>query len=160
MTPITRRIRTAFAVAVPLLVAGWPAAPARAQNATGAANPEMLQYVQVFQGYLEVIGRFVELSSDPTASGVAAVVYADEMLKDRGPAAGITYFSELLSQVKNETVQRAIRFQLAELYRKNNQSDKALDELRRIMTAAPADDGRFAPPPQGQPAPRRYPPER
>ena len=166
--PNPRRVRPVGLALAPLLLfaTAWPAMPARAQaSGAGAGNPEMLQYVQVFQSYLEVIARFVDLSADPTASGVAAVVYADEMLRDRGAAAGISYFTEVLSQVKNETVQRAIHFQLAELYRKNNQTDKALEELRHLMASAPTEpmmDPRYAPPagqPQ-QPPPRRYPPER
>lgn len=164
MTFRSFRQQPVWCAALALLLAAWPAAPARAQAAgAGGANPEMLQYVQVFQSYLEVIARFVDMTADPTASGVAAVIYADEMLKDRGAAAGISYFTEMLGQVKNETVQRAIHFQLAELYRKNNQTDKALDELRHIMASAPQEpttDPRYAPPPTGQQPPRRYPPER
>lgn len=137
----------------PLLVLGWAARPAQALQAPGDLDPAAVQYLQVFQGYLELVERFVILAGDPTASGVAAVLYADELLKDRGPAAGIQYFTEMLPQVKNGSVERAIRFQLAELYKNNNQPDRALEEMRKLITGAPP-EAPLPPPPGGYAPPQ------
>jgi hypothetical protein len=90
------------------------------------------------RGWLDLIDRYAKLSRDPVASAVAAVVSADDLFKGRPPEQAIEYFTKLLSEVKNETVQRAIRLQLIELYGKNNDQQKALEQLRLLMIEPPA----------------------
>jgi hypothetical protein len=88
--------------------------------------------------YLDVFDRYSRLSRDPTASGVAAVVTAGEILRARGADTAIAYFNKVMPDVKNESVQRAIRLQLIELYKMSGQQDKALEQLQSLMTSAPA----------------------
>jgi hypothetical protein len=95
----------------------------------------------IMQGYLSLVDQFQKLAKDPAAAGVAAVLAANDMLKGRGADAGIEYFTKLLPDVKNEAVQRAIRIQLIDLYKKANQPDKALEQMRILMTAAPEGRG-------------------
>ncbi len=101
-----------------------------------AGNPMMMQ-VELMRNWLDLIDRYARLSRDPVASAVAAVVSADDLFKGRPPEQAIEYFTKLLSEVKNETVQRAIRLQLIELYGKNNDQQKALEQLRQLMIEAP-----------------------
>ncbi len=90
------------------------------------------------RNYLDVFERYSRLSRDPTAAGVAAVVSAGEILRARGTDTAIAYFNKVMPEVKNESVQRAIRLQLIELYKLSGQQDKALEHLQSLMTAAPA----------------------
>ena|SRR5438105_493055 len=100
-------------------------------------NPMMMQ-VELMRSWLDLIDRYAKLSRDPVTSGVAAVVSADDLFKGRPPEQAIEYFTKLLGEVKNETVQRAIRLQLIELYGKNNDQQKALEQLRQLMIEVPS----------------------
>ena len=93
------------------------------------------------RNYLDVFERYSRLSRDPTAAGVAAVVSAGEILRARGAETAIAYFNKVMPDVKNESVQRAIRLQLIELYKMSGQQDKALEHLQSLMTQAPAGVG-------------------
>jgi len=90
------------------------------------------------RNYLDVFDRYSRLSRDPTAAGVAAVVTSGEILRARGADTAIAYFIKVLPDVKNESVQRAIRLQLIELYKMSGQQDKALEHLQTLMVSAPA----------------------
>ena len=93
------------------------------------------------RNYLDVFDRYSRLSRDPTAAGVAAVVTAGEILRARGADTAIAYFNKVMPDVKNESVQRAIRLQLIELYKMSGQQDKALEHLQALMTQAPSGAG-------------------
>lgn len=93
------------------------------------------------RNYLDVFDRYSRVSRDPTAAGVAAVVTAGEILRARGADTAIAYFNKVMPDVKNESVQRAIRLQLIELYKMSGQQDKALEHLQALMTQAPAGSG-------------------
>jgi hypothetical protein len=100
-------------------------------------NPLMMQ-VELMRNWLDLIDRYARLSRDPVSSGVAAVVSADDLMRGKPPEQAIEFFNKMLDEAKNETVKRAIRLQLAELYGKANQTDKALEQLRKLMTEVPA----------------------
>jgi hypothetical protein len=119
-----------------------------ARGGGGGGNPMMMQ-VELMRNWLELIERYARLSRDPIAAGVAAVVSADDLFKGKPPEQAIEYFTKLLSEVKNESVQRAIRFQLVELYGKNNQQKEALEQLRTLMIDAPAGGAGGPPGPGG-----------
>jgi predicted negative regulator of RcsB-dependent stress response len=93
------------------------------------------QWTTLFRDYLDLINRFAEVSKDPSNSGVAAVVYADDVLQSKGPEQAIAYFEKILPEVTDPAVQRAIRLRLAEHYRLTNQPDKALAQLHLLMVA-------------------------
>src|SRR4051812_15303058 len=93
--------------------------------------------MDTLRGYHELVRSYANLSRDPTTAGIAAVIAAADLLKPRGAQAGIDYFNKILPDVKNEAIQRAIRGQLAELYKQSGQADKALEQLQTLMTSAP-----------------------
>lgn len=100
---------------------------------------DRMKQVEMLRGYLELVDRYTQMSSNPTNAGIAAVITANDILKSRGADAAIEYFTKLLPDVKDAAVQRAIRVQLADLYKNSNQGDKALEQLRALMTSeAPA----------------------
>jgi len=104
-----------------------------------------MQKFEMLRGYIELVDRYSRMSRDPSAAGVAAVISASDMLKKRGTDAAVSYFTKVLPDVKNDAVQRAIRIQLADLYKAAGQEDKALEQLETLMKGAPA--GSPAPPP-------------
>jgi hypothetical protein len=77
-----------------------------------------------------------DVSLDPAASGVAAVDKAAALLHS-DPDAGIAFFTDALNQARNFAVQRAIRFELADLYTKSGRSDKALEVLKDQIASIP-----------------------
>ena len=124
---------------------GGPGGPGRdggrGPGGPGMGRPGMGQVppaVEAMRNYLELVNRYSQMSRDATTAGIAAVIAASDILKPRGAQAAIDYFNGALKDVKNEAIQRAIHGQLAELYKQSGQHDKALDELRSLMTGAPA----------------------
>jgi hypothetical protein len=101
-----------------------------------AAGPEASKY-EALRDYIEVVERFTELSRNPEAAGVAAVVSATDLLRQRGPESAIEYLNKTLPDVKSPTIQRAIRIQLVDLYKQSGQSEKALEQLDALMKAQP-----------------------
>ena len=89
------------------------------------------------RNYLGVIDAFSRQSRDASQAGIAAVISAADILKPRGTDAAIEYFSKLLPEVKNPAVQRAVRVQLAELYKAAGKQDEALEQLRALIVAEP-----------------------
>jgi hypothetical protein len=96
-----------------------------------------MRQFEIMRTYLEIVDRYSQISSNPTTAGIAAVVSAAEVLKPQGPQAGIEYFNKILPEVKNEAVARAIRAQLAELYKAAGQQDKSLEQLHALITESP-----------------------
>jgi predicted negative regulator of RcsB-dependent stress response len=91
------------------------------------------------RGYMGLVAGYIELSRDSSGAGIASVLTAADVLKPRGNAAAIEYFNNLLPNVKDPAIDRAIRLQLVDLYRATNQSDEALKHLEKLITAdAPA----------------------
>lgn len=90
------------------------------------------------RGYMELVRGYSDLSRDPSAAGVAAVITANDLLKPRGTDAAIEYFDKLLPNVKDPAIARAIRLQLVDLYRASNRSDEALKQLESLITAEPS----------------------
>ena len=93
--------------------------------------------------YLEIVERYSKITKDGTTAGVAAVVAATDLLRPAGNAASIEFFTKMLEETKNASVKRAIRLQLVDLYRLTGDREKALDQLKILMTEAPAgEDGK------------------
>lgn len=114
----------------------------RGPGGPGAPMPpppiaDRMRHVEMLRGYIDLVQHYTEMASNPTNAGVAAVITAGDILKARGNDAAIDYFNKLLPDVKDPSVQRAIRIQLADLYKAAGQSDKALDQLKELITGAP-----------------------
>jgi hypothetical protein len=155
MTPPRRRPcpKAAAVLTVAILVIGTSARPVHA--AESSAKPDRAEQamtmIDVLRGYLELIERYDRIAADSRASGVAAVLMAEELLKGRSPADAIEYYTNVLPEVKNDAVRRVIRIQLADLYKNTGQTDKALEQLRILMTGAAPDPPPPPPPSAAQP---------
>jgi predicted negative regulator of RcsB-dependent stress response len=98
---------------------------------------EIGKYADQMEKYLFVVDHLARMSENPTSSAIAAALQVNEILKDQ-PQQAIDYFNRTLPDVKNDSVRRVIRLQLAELYRRTSQPDKALEQIRELMILAPA----------------------
>lgn len=112
---------------------GQPGGPRPQDGGRGQGQPPEIAR---FNAYLSMVDSYSKLARDPDASGVAAVVSAADVLRSKGPQAAIDFFNKMLPDVKSDTVRRAIRLQLIDLYKASNQPDKALEQLQTLITAA------------------------
>jgi thioredoxin-like negative regulator of GroEL len=101
----------------------------------GPMGGPMRQF-EMMRSYLEVVDHYTKVSTDPTSAGIAAVIAAADVLKPRGADAAIQYFTKILPEVKDQSISRAIRAQLADLYKQSGQQDKALDQLHTLITGS------------------------
>jgi hypothetical protein len=113
----------------------------------GRPDPRMAKF-DVLRGYFEVVDRYARLARDPAHAGIAAVVSAADILRPRGADVAIEYFNKLLPEVKTPAVQRAIRLQLADLYKSAGKHEEALEQLKQIMVADTTSEPAPARPPQ------------
>ena len=90
-----------------------------------------------FTGFLSMVDNYSKLASNPESAGIAAVVSAGDVFRKKGPEAAIDYFNKILPEVTMDGVKRAIRLQLADLYKANKQEEKALEQLQILMMATP-----------------------
>jgi hypothetical protein len=102
-------------------------------------EPPEMKFVRLFRGYLDLVQQMTDLASDPSASGVSAVMSASDILKARSNNDAIAFLANILPSVKDATVQRAIRLQLVDLYKNSNQHDKALEQLKLLIAPPPAE---------------------
>lgn len=91
--------------------------------------------MDVMRGFLELVDRYTELSSNPDAAGISAVLAANDLYRAQGSDAAIAYFTLKLEQVKRPAIQRAIRLQLIDLYRAAGKTEQALEQLEVLMMA-------------------------
>ncbi len=116
----------------------------------GRNNPRpgnaLMNQVELMRNWLDLIDRYARLAKDPVSAAVAAVISADDLLRGKPPEQAIEFFTKMLAATKNETVQRTIKLQLVEIYGRNNQTDKALEVLRELIAAAPAQSANAAGP--------------
>jgi hypothetical protein len=109
--------------------------------------PPEMRRMEILRGYMDLVQQFTALSRDPTTAAVMAVSSANDLLHRDSPQAAIDYFNKMLPQVKDQTVQRAIRIKLIDLYKETGQTDKALEQLNDLMLGGPASSasGRASP---------------
>lgn len=105
-----------------------------------AARAQHKDVAQV-RGILDLVDRMSVVAKDRSQSGVAAVLRAREVGKALPQDEAVKYYADMLPDVKDEAVRRAIRFELVELYLRDPKPDraKAMEQLRLVMTEAPGD---------------------
>jgi hypothetical protein len=89
----------------------------------------------MFRNFLDLVERYSQISHNSTSAGVAAVIYANDMLRPRGPVEAIKYFNDLLPKTADPVVQRTIRLHLIDLYKQAGELDKALEQVQILATA-------------------------
>lgn len=128
--------RWSAAVAIFAVLSSCALAPAQLKD-TQPPQPSMFNYTEMIERFLFSVDHLSRTSENPTSSAIAAALEVSAVLGNK-PQEAIDYFNRTLPDVKNDSVRRVIRLQLAELYRQTNQPDKALEQLRELMILAPA----------------------
>ena len=141
------KFATILALFLMTLSVSSASAQLKTSDTSTAVVEDVSSYIDVMEKYLYVIDHVARVSENPTNAGIAAVLGASDLMKNK-PQDAIDYFTKILPEVKNEAVRRAIRLQLADLYKKTDQPDKSLEQLKELIIAAPS----TAPRP-GRPAP-------
>jgi predicted negative regulator of RcsB-dependent stress response len=130
--------RSCVVVVASIVLLGFTGVASAQLNESDQAKPaQPASTIQEMEKYLYLVDHFARVSENPTSSGIAAVLQASEVLKDK-PHDAIEFFNRALPDVKNDSVRRVIRLQLSDLYTRTNQPDKALEQLRELMILAPA----------------------
>lgn len=103
----------------------------------GGAPPRPGPFEQM-RNYLELVDRYSKIANDPSTAGVAAVISTADILRPQGPKAIIEHFQKLLPDVKDPAVERAIRLQLADMYRQTQEPALAIEQLSHLIKAPKA----------------------
>ncbi len=96
-----------------------------------------MQKVEALRAYLDTVDRFTKLANDPSASAVAAVLSLTDLLRPRGPAGAIDVLAATLADSKSPAVRRALRIQIADLYKQSGQPEKAMEMYQALIKEAP-----------------------
>lgn len=115
---------------------GGPGNPMGHGGGPGGHDMRRPPSVDTMRNYLDLVDRYTAMSQDPSKAGVAAVLTAADLLRAQGNDAAIKYFEGVLGDTEKPLtpeINRAVRLQLAELYKAANQPDKALDQLKAVM---------------------------
>lgn len=92
------------------------------------------RFLSMMRGYLGLVDGYTTLAKDPVATGVAASLGAKDLLEQSAtPQEAVSYFERVLQDVRDDVVRRSVRVQLAELYKKTGQNEKALEQYRLLM---------------------------
>ena len=87
--------------------------------------------LRMMRDLLGLISDYQKIAESPSSAGVAAVLSVNEHI--RNPQSAAEFLEKLLPDVKDATVARAIRIQLADLYKKTDQQDKAKAQLEKLI---------------------------
>lgn len=88
--------------------------------------------LEMYGQLLELVLTYDEIASDPGTAGVAAVMAVEEHVEEASEAAAL--FEEVLPDVTNPKVERAIRLKLVDVYGDMDQPQKSLEQLKLLMT--------------------------
>ena len=102
-------------------------------------HPEMakiVEFIGLYRSVLDVVSGVDEIASSPSASAVAAIFGVDDHFK-KDKAKSIAFLEQLLPKVKDQTVQRAIRMKLGDLYKDTGQTDKSVKQLESLILNQP-----------------------
>jgi len=118
----------ALLLTLPLVFAGGRA---MAQHDQPADVTAMAGQLRMMNDLLTLVDNYHKIASDPSAAGVAAAMGAGDHFQN--PKEAIAWYEKVLPNVKDEVIVRAIHLQLADLYKKTGDHEKALAQLEWLM---------------------------
>lgn len=87
---------------------------------------------------MDIIDQVTATASDPDAAAVSAVLSVEELAESDAEQAEM--LSGMLDDARSGTVERAIRMRLIDVYRHSDQPEKALEQVRLLVTGAGSSD--------------------
>lgn len=122
-----------------LMLCGLPAA--RADQAAEIA--QMQQFIEVMEGYYEIIDRIHAISSDREKATIQQLQKIDEFYKNRGDrAASIKVLQRVHGSSQSEAVRNAVVIMLADALNETNRTDQAIELLDNSITRSLKAPGR------------------
>lgn len=94
--------------------------------------------VELYAQLLDLVLTFEDIASDASTAAVAAIMSVEEHTEDPADAAAL--FEEVLPQVDNPTVIRAIRLKLVDVYAELDQPEKSIDQIKRLIVDSSEQD--------------------
>jgi predicted negative regulator of RcsB-dependent stress response len=118
------------AVVAAVLGAGLLAPPpARSEE------PDPSKILNTVQAYLSMLDRMEKIASDPRSALMLAQNSIKEVYERKGQKAeAVGELRKLLDGLEDVGVRTAIRFAIADIYKETGQNDRALEELRMIVS--------------------------
>jgi len=98
---------------------------------------EEMGHLVMFNKMLDLMGRMAEIAEHPEASAVVAIMSLEDYMEMEEAA---DFLQEVLPDVTNPTVRRAIRFKLIEVYGHLDNQDGVRDQLRALIFSANEED--------------------
>jgi predicted negative regulator of RcsB-dependent stress response len=106
---------------------------ARADEASELA--QMQQFIEVMQGYYEIIDRIHAIASDREKATIQQLQKIDELYKNRGDrAASIKVMQRVIGSSQSETVRNAVAIMLADALNETGRTDQAIELLDNSIT--------------------------
>ncbi|MEO0515342.1 MAG: hypothetical protein AAF086_08630 [Planctomycetota bacterium] len=90
--------------------------------------------VELYAQLLDLVLTFEDIASDAGTAGVAAVMAVEEHVDEPADAAAL--YEEMLPQVTNATVERAIRLKLVDVYAEMDQPEKSVEQLKQLIAGS------------------------
>lgn len=89
-------------------------------------------HLELYGQLIELIQGMHEITDDPSASGVMAVMSVDDHVQGQ---ARIDFLNEMLEEAEDPTVRRSIRVKLIETYKDMGDHDEALEHVEALILA-------------------------
>ncbi|MEO0965145.1 MAG: hypothetical protein AAFY08_08490 [Planctomycetota bacterium] len=80
---------------------------------------------------MDIVEQMTEVAKDPDASAIAAIISVSDHHDEREQ---VEFLEGVLQETSSETVRRAIRMQLIEVYKHSDRMDKAAEQARMLIT--------------------------
>lgn len=88
--------------------------------------------IETFTGLIELINEYKEVADDPTSAGIAALFSIEDHAGSVDKA--ISGLEDILPDVKDPALRRAIRLKLVEFYGQKGENQKALAQIKLLIT--------------------------
>lgn len=80
---------------------------------------------------MDIVEQMTEVAKDPDAAAIAAIISVSDHHDEREQ---VEFLEGVLQETSSETVRRAIRMQLIEVYKHSDRMDKAAEQARMLIT--------------------------
>ncbi|RMH22307.1 MAG: hypothetical protein D6696_03725 [Acidobacteria bacterium] len=133
MHPTPKRLTT-WVIAL-VICLGLLAVAGTSRGQHGMPGEAEMHFIKLMDQYLNLSDRFVALAGEPVSAAYLAIEGIVEIYENRGEKArAIPHLQRILErQGDDRAIRTLIRFKLRDLYNETGHSDKALEELDRII---------------------------
>jgi hypothetical protein len=133
----TKTILMFAALALILSGALYPAISIAAELKNQPGHEELgkiTDFLKVMERYIQITKEYYGIAKDEERAAAFAVMEIKTVYEQSGNRQGaIKELTQLLAGTNNRTIRNIIRFQLLDLYKQNNDTPAALENLKNIV---------------------------